>query len=515
VSFSFFDSWQQLLQAWQSSDDFWAQTLTFVQLTLRGLGMVLLIGLPLGILLTRLPRLASPVIAILAMLQTVPSLALVGLVLPLVGLGAPAAIFAAIIYSLFPVVLNTHIGITQVSPAVRDAARGMGMTSRQILLHVELPLALPVILAGVRTGAVYAIGIVTIAALLGAGGLGDYVVTGMTTGNNGAIFLGVLPILVITFAFFWSLGGIAWICRRNNDLGLILGGCLIVLLSGYAILEPFLRPRRPDVVIGAKNFTEGTILSEILRLLLEAHTDLTVGVRHNLGSKFAYQALLKGEIDLYPEYTGNLLTGEDAVNLSVPADRSTITELVRKEMLSQFHLVVLEPFGLNNVYVLCTTAELAKKYGLKTISDLRRVPEFRVVTDLEFKKRPDGWWGLVKTYDLHFQDAPMQVSWDVLYKALTEGKADVVIGGATDWQIRALKLVQLQDDRGYFATYHAVPLLRESFLARHPEIGPVLDRLKGQIDDETMSRLIDQVANEHRPAAEVARSFLQEKGLIQ
>jgi osmoprotectant transport system permease protein len=512
--FAFFDAWQQLLDSWSRAEDFGDKTVTFLSLTLRGLGIVLLLGLPAGVLLTRLPRAAAPVIAGLALLQTVPSLALVGLVFPLVGLGGPAAIFAAVLYSLFPVVLNTYVGITQVSPAVRDAARGMGMTGWQILWRVEFPLALPVILAGVRSGAVYAIGIITVAALLGAGGLGDYIVTGLARGDNNAIFIGVVPILVITLLFFWGLGGIARLARRNNGLGLALGGGLIVLLAGYAVAEPFLRPRRPDVIVGSKNFTAGRILSEIFRLMLQGHTRLTVGLKTNLGSKLAYKSLLRGDIDLYPEYTGNLLMHEDALDLPVPAEKRLITPLVRKEMPRRFHLAVLDPLGVNDVYVPCTTPELARTYELRTISDLRRVPEFRVVIDLEFMDRKDGWKGMVKTYDLHFRQRPTQVTPDFMYQALQKGKADLVIGFASDWQIEALKLVQLADDRGYFPSYEAVPLVRESVLKRHPEVATVLNRLAGQIDDAALRRMNYQVTVEKRTETDVAREFLRQKGLL-
>src|SRR5438067_145646 len=143
------DTLTNLLGLW-ASGDFWAETLTFLSLVLGSLGFALLVGIPAGILLTRLGRAAAPVIAALGLLQTFPSLALLGLLIPVLGIGERAAVFLAVVYSLFPVVMNTHVGITHVAPAIRDAARGMGMTGRQILARVELPLALPVILAGVR-----------------------------------------------------------------------------------------------------------------------------------------------------------------------------------------------------------------------------------------------------------------------------------------------------------------------------------------------------------------------------
>ncbi len=501
-------------ETWQASEDFWQQTGVFLSLTLRGLGVALLIGLPAGIALTRLPRIAPPVIAVLALLQTMPSLALLGLMIPLLGIGAKAAIFAAVVYSLFPIVMNTHIGITQVEPAIRDAARGMGMSGRQILWKVELPLALPVVLAGVRTGAVYAIGIITVCALVGAGGLGDYIVTGMDNGDNDLVLLGALPILALTLLLFWGLGAVARLAKKNSNLGLLVGGGLIILLAGYALAEPWLRSRRAELRLGSKNFTEGRILTEILRLLLETHTDLRVDVT-NLGNKLVYKSLKSGEIDLYVEYTGNLLTHKDALGLPVPADKATILPLVQQEMLRRHHLAVLEPFGLNNTYVVCLPREVAEKHGIKTISDLRSYPQMKVIVDLSFLKRPDGWEGLIKTYNLQFRHRPTQVSPNFLYKSLETKEVDIVIGNATDWQIGAYDLKVLADDRGFFPHYHAVPVIRESVLKRYPQIAEILNRLKGRIDDQTMRRLNEQVAREERPVSEVAREFLEKQGLLE
>src|SRR5437660_1157275 len=221
---------ESLLDFWTTSE-FWGETSTFLSLVLGSLGIALLIGIPVGILLTRLRRISGPVIAVLALLQTFPSLALLGLLIPVIGIGQPAAIFLAVAYSLFPVVLNTHVGITQVPAAIRDAARGMGMTEGQILRKVELPLALPVLLAGIRTGAVYAISIVTICALAGVRGLGSYIVRGMTRSDNFLIGVGAIPLLVLTLLVFWGLGAVAWVSRRRSHLGLVLGGGLILLLA--------------------------------------------------------------------------------------------------------------------------------------------------------------------------------------------------------------------------------------------------------------------------------------------
>jgi osmoprotectant transport system permease protein len=508
--------WLSLAEAWERNQaGFWEQVFVFLSLALRAVGVALLAGIPAGVLLSRVPRFSSPIIAALALLQTLPSLALVGLLITWIGIGRPAAVFVAVIYSLFPIVLNTFVGITQVPAPILDAARGMGMTARQMLASVEIPLALPVILAGVRTGAVYAVGIITVCALVGAGGLGDFIVTGLTRGDDGLVLLGALPILALTLGIFWSLGGIAALARRNSTLGLAFGGGIIGTLALFAAAEPFTRARRADVVIGSKNFTEGYILTEMLRQMLEAHTNLSVEVVPNLGSNLAYKSLQVGEIDLYPEYTGNLLTGKDSLNLPVPADKSTITSLVREQMARQHGVVLLDLFGLNNTYALCVPRSFAQQHALRSIDDLARVPAARVIVDLEFMDRPDGWKGLVQTYGLRFNEPPQQVSPDLMYRALEAGAADMVCGFATDWQIDAMGLVVLRDSRGYFPNYHGAPLVRGDVLKRHPEIASVLNRLNDQIDDATMRRLNGQVAHERRTVPSVVREFLLAEKLVE
>jgi osmoprotectant transport system substrate-binding protein/osmoprotectant transport system permease protein len=414
-------------------------------------------------------------------------------------------------------VLNTHVGITQVPASIKDAARGMGMTDWQVLWQVEVPLSFPVLLAGVRAGAVYASGMIVVGSLIGAGGLGDYIFNGLSRDDNGLIWLGALPVLGLTLGLFLALGGLAWVAQKNNALGMWLGGGLIILLSIYAVIGLAQRlwfSQRPALTIGAKDFTEGQILAEILKQTIEAHTDLHVEVKQNLGTSVILNSLKSGAIDLYPEYTGVLLTSKDGLDLPVPQDKSTITAVVRAEMRKRYDLVLLEPFGLNNTYAPCVTQETAKRYGLRKISDLQRTPQLRVVIDLSFLTRPDGWKGMLEKYHLRFDHAPAQISPNLLYKALEHNEADLVIGFATDWQIQALNLVVLEDDRGYFPSYHAAPLVRGDVLKRFPALTHELNRLAGQIDDAAMRQLNYQVAVQRRSEAEVVREFLLRKGIV-
>jgi osmoprotectant transport system permease protein len=516
-----------LIEAWLSAD-FWEQTRIFLSLVLGALGLALLAGIPLGVLLSRFPRLAAPIIAVLALLQTFPSLALLGLLIPLLGIGQPAAIFLAVVYSLFPIVMNTYVGITQVSPAIRDAAKGMGMTGLQILWNVDLPLGLPVVLAGVRTGAIYAVGVITISALAGAGGLGIYLVRGMNRGgDNLLIAIGAIPLLVLTLIIFWGLGGLAWLSRKDSRLGLVLGGGLILVLAAVGLwvmadqlgrrgggdAPPPLVAGEVTIRIASKNFVEGEILTEICKQMLEAHTDFRVQTKPNLAPNVIFKGLKNGDYELYPEYTGVLLTSREALDLSVPEDKSTITTIVRQGMLDKHRMVLLETFGLNNTYVFCVPKKLASSRGLRTISDLKRFPSARIVVDLDFLDRPDGWKGLVKTYGLDLP-TPTLVSPDLRYQALLNKSADVLLGFATDWEIAAHDLAVLEDDRHYFPSYHGAPLVREVVLKHYPEIATVLNRLGGQIDDATMRQLNFAVAKERRSERDVVRAFLHERGLL-
>jgi osmoprotectant transport system substrate-binding protein len=323
---------------------------------------------------------------------------------------------------------------------------------------------------------------------------------------------------LLTLLLFWGLGAIAWLARKNSQAGLLLGGGLILLLAGHGTWiigkQVFAGSSRAVGVVrlGSKNFVEGEILTELVKQMLEAHSDLRVEVLPNLAPNLILKAILNGEIDGYIEYTGHLLTNKEALDMGVPADKSTITAIVREGMLKKHRLVLLETFGLNNTYVLCAPKPFAARHGLRRISDLRRVGDLRIVVDLDFLDRADGWRGLVKTYELDLPP-PQQVSPDLRYRSLEKG-ADIVLAFATDWEIEAFDLAVLEDDRGYFPNYHGAPLMREDVLKLYPEIAEVLNRLRGQIDDRTMRQLNAQVARDRRPEAEVARDFLLQKGLL-
>jgi osmoprotectant transport system permease protein len=188
-------------------------TLTLQHLFLVGVstGIALGVGVPLGILLTRRPRFSPPVLGLANIFQTIPSLALFGFLIPIPfigGVGARTAIVALVLYALLPIIRNTYAGIQGIDPAVREAGRGMGMTDRQLLLMVEIPLAVGVILAGIRVATVIGVGVATIAAAIGAGGLGVFIFRGVAMVNNTLILAGALPAALIALAADFLLGRI-------------------------------------------------------------------------------------------------------------------------------------------------------------------------------------------------------------------------------------------------------------------------------------------------------------------
>ncbi|MGF1580027.1 MAG: glycine betaine ABC transporter substrate-binding protein [Gemmataceae bacterium] len=527
-------------QTWERARDFGWQTFRFVSVVIRGIGLALLLGLPIGIVLTRFENLAQPVISALALIQTIPSLALLGLaiaILPLIGVNA--AIFATVVYCLFPIVLNTSTGISQVDARTKDAAKGMGMTDWQVLTKVEIPLALPVIMAGVRTAAMYSIAMVTISTLVGARGLGEYVYTGIANEDGNIILIGVIPILALSFTVFWALGAIAWVADKKGSTGQLVSVVLIFAMSGYAIVEPWVR-KPTDILIGTKDFAENRILGEMMKLLIEAeYPEANVELAPNLGDGFLRKSMITGLLDGYPEYTGTLLTSIDALQTKVPvtpeeleklrkrgflteddvtelqniADQEEIIfEVVERGMKRKFRIEVLEPFGLNNTYAIVVRPEVAQQKNLEKISDLKAHPELKFNMNRAFIERQDGWKGLVAKYDLKFNTPPSKFIPSLMYRTIapdSQDPPDAVVGFATDWQIAVYQLKILEDDKKYFPVYDAIPIFQDKILSRYPKIKSAVNKLGGLIDEPTMQELNKQVVVLKRNPTVVAQEFLE------
>ena len=279
-----------------------------------------------------------------------------------------------------------------------------------------------------------------------------------------------------------------------------------ILLAGCA-------PGHRGIVVGSKNFTEQTVLGEILAQHIEKKIGVPVERRFYLaGSYICHQALLADRIDLYPEYTGTALT---AILKEKPSGSSKdVYEKVKDEDSRRFNIEATEPLGFNNSFALVIRGDDARRLNLRTISDLARyAPKWRMGVGYEFLERPDGFAGLSQTYGLHFAESPRVMDLGLLYRALGEKQVDVIVGSATDGLIQARGLVVLEDDKHYFPPYDAVPVVSRQALTRYPALRQALTDLAGKISEEDMRRLNYAVDGEHRDLQQLVAEFLRQKGL--
>jgi osmoprotectant transport system permease protein len=482
-----------------------------VLLVLVSVGIAVAIGVPLGVALVRRPRLARPVLALANLAQTIPSLALFGFLIPVPfigGIGVRTAIVALVLYSLLPILRNTVTGIQQVDPAVLEAATGMGMTARQRRRLVELPLALPVILAGVRVAAVVAVGTATIAAAIGAGGLGTYVFRGLATVDTRLILAGAIPAALLALTADGLLGAV----QKSSHPGRAAALLTVIAASAVALVLIARAPAGPrPVIVGSKNFTEQVLLGEILGARLEA-LGFAVDRRLNLGgTSLCHAAVREGQIDVYVEYSGTALT--DILKRPVSPDPAAVLRIVREDY-ARLGLRVGSPLGFNNSYALVMRRTDAEARGIRRISDLApHAATLRVGLFGEFLERADGMAGLLRAYGLRFGAPPREMDLGLLYQALADGKVDLVVASATDGLIAAMDLVVLEDDRHYFPPYDAVPVMNEASLRRHAGLAEAVESLAGRIDEKAMRRMNYAVDGEHRRPSDVAREFLAGAGL--
>jgi osmoprotectant transport system permease protein len=483
----------------------WARRSEILQLSLEHLKIVFIsiviaaaVGIPLGILMTRKGWLSKPILAFANVVQTIPSLALFGFLIPLPfigGIGTRTAIVALILYSLLPIIHNTYTGISNVDPAIREAGRAMGMTDGQLLWKVEIPLALGVIFAGIRVATVIGIGVATIAAAVGGGGLGMFIFRGVSMVDSRVILAGAIPAAALALIADVGLGAIQ---KRFSKLLCLV--CLIATLSSCS---------HPDrIVVGSKNFTEQVILGELLAQQIERKTNLQVDRKLNLGGTLiCHDALIAGQIDTYVEYTGTGLT----VILKQPpsTDSARVYDTVKTVYQTRFGVEWTEPFGFNNTFAIIVRKSDAQMLNLKTISDAApQTTHWVAGFGYEFVDREDGYPGLAKTYGLRFPKPPRVMDLGLTYKAAAERQVDLIAGNSTDGLIDALGLVVLEDDKHYFPPYDAVPLVRNAVVARHPEVREALRELGGKITEEQMRRMNYAVDGEHKEVKDVVREFL-------
>lgn len=296
---------------------------------------------------------------------------------------------------------------------------------------------------------------------------------------------------------------------RLKKVGVLL---LVLLMTTLAGCSGLTKDDKGLTVVG-KNFTEQDIMANMLGLLLEEHTDQKITVKSFLGgTDVCFNAVKNGSADVYVEYTGTGLV--NILGEEVLSEPQAAYDKVKEEFSTKYNLEWMESIGFNNTYALAVTQETAQKYNLKKISDLQAVAgELNFGTMQEFLERDDGMKGLQKTYQLSFKGTKAMDS-GLKYKALTEGQVDIIDAFATDGMLVKYNLFLLEDDKNFFPPYYAAPLIRSETLKKHPELKEILNKLAGKLDDRAMAELNAQVDVEKKKAKDVAKTWLQQEGLM-
>ncbi len=483
------------------------------------------VSVPLGLWVTRHPRSERLVLGIASVIQTIPSLALLAIMVPaLAALGALSAralgleissigylpaIIGLTLYSILPILRNTVIGISGVDPALVEAARGVGMTERQRLRLVELPLALPVIVAGIRTATVWVVGIATLSTPVGAPSLGNYIFSGLQTRNSTAVLVGCVAAAALALVLDALVHALEVGVQRRRRAVIVATLGALGLLYAYtaaSLASGVLRHDTAQVTIGSKTFTEQYIVSEIMAGQITRSVGVPTRVLPSLGSTVAFDALRSGAIDVYVDYSGTIWATV-MKRSDVPADPKTVLAEVGRYLADTHGITLIGALGFENAYALAMRAAHARTLGVTRISELTaHAAGLEIAGDYEFFSRPE-WAALRKVYGLSFR-AQRSMDSSLMYQAVAAAQVDVITAFSTDGRIAALDLVVLDDDRRAIPPYDAIMLASPRLARDQPRVVAALAALAGTIDAPTMRRLNAAVDQGGENPAAVARAFL-------
>ena len=488
-----------------------------LQLTLLALLVSTTVSVPLGIAATRLRWLEHPALAIAGVIQTVPSLALLAIMVPVLAainlqsIGFLPAVIGLTLYGVLPILRNTVTGIAGVNPALREAALGVGMTPTQRLTRVELPVAMPVIVAGIRTSTVWLVGIATLSTPVGATSLGNYIFSGLQTRNYTAVLVGCVAAAGLALLLDGLVRSIEAGVRARRRSQIVVSLSAVVSLVAYAAVTmaaPFVTDRERPIVIGSKTFTEQYILSAMLDRWIAEETGRQTTLVQSLGSIVAFDALDAGDIDVYVDYSGTLWANEMARG-SETASRSDVLEQVKQFLHQEHGITLAATLGFENAYALAVRVGDAERLKISRISDLRpHAPAFAIGGDYEFFARPE-WNAIRTTYGLRFRDLRTMDS-TLMYQAAAQGSVDVISAFSSDGRVTAYGLSVLEDDRDAIPPYDAVVLASRRVAQQEPDVLQALARLDGIVDVDRMRAMNLAVDEQGENPTTVANRFVRE-----
>lgn len=482
-------------------------------LSMEALLLSCLLAIPLGMLLAHSKRAGEVVFQITSIIQTIPSLALLGLLIPFVGIGTTPALIALTAYGIMPIYQNTYSALRNIDPNLEEAADAFGLSRWKKLSRLEFPMALPIILSGVSISLVMIIGTATLAAMIGAGGLGTYIMIGIQQNNNTYLLIGAGLSAVLTLA----MSGLLKFMASSKKHFRVTAAVLAIFAIGLGVSQApkLLAPKQEEVVIAGKLGSEPDILINMYKDLIEKdNPHVKVTLKNNFGgTSFLFNALKTGKIDIYPEFTGTVLQGLAKKKVATPHDPAKTYQLAKKLMDEEDQLTYLPPMNYQNGYDLAVTKAFAKKNNIKSLSDLAKVDtSLTAAFDPDFANQQDGYLGLKKEYGLNFKVKTMEPA--LRYKAIASGKVAVVDGYTTDPQIKQYDLVALKDDKSFFPPYQGAPLMKTSFAKKHPGVVKSLNKLASKITEAEMQEMNYKVTVKHESASKVARQYLKQHGLL-
>ena len=477
------------------------------------------VGLPLGIW-AYVSKTARPVILrVVDLLQTIPSLALLGIIMVVLDPGKLTVIIGITLYSLLPIVRNTCLGLQEVDPGVKEAARGMGMSKPYRVLMVEFPLAFPTVFTGIRIAVVNAIGTAVFAAFVGGGGLGGVITQAIRIKDMGGILAATGVLMVIAVVLDLIMGWFETQMRRSRGGSRKMWVPVAALLLAFCLLLPYGRGSTGDILLYDGDYSETQLMHHMVKMLVEDRTDLTVTIQDQMSQVNNFKSMTGDghTCDLMISYDGTLLTtffGQDTTD--VPSGIS-IYDYVSGVARDEYGMVLLDQLGFDNTYAIGVPESLAEQYGLETISDLVPVADQLVFgAEQEFftlegsmKYNP-----FVEAYGLRFKEAT-PVDMGLKYAAIENGSFDVSVVYATDGLNRKVGLKILEDDKSFFPDYNGAFLVRQDLLDQYPELAEILNLLAGKIPTEQMAELTYQVDVMGRTVDEVAHEFLVQLDLLE
>lgn len=477
-----------------------------------------MIGVSLGIFIHEKKRLSPIVLGLVSFLYTIPSISMLGFLIPFSGIGNKSAIIALTIYALLPIIRATFTGLENVDADIIEAARGMGSTRKQILFQIKLPLAMPVMLSGFKNMTVMTIALAGIASFIGAGGLGVAIYRGITTNNMTMTIAGSLAVALLAFLCDILIGCMERFLRNRRHTQKTKHRVMLSILAVFIALSAglFYTPHKKEVLhLATKPMSEEFIIGEMLKQLIEDRTGISVVITKGVGGGTSniHPAMVKGDFDLYPEYTGT--SWSFVLKEKELPDDATLFKELNQQYQKNYHMEWVGLYGFNNTYGIAVTKKLADTYHLKTYSDLAAVShKLSFGGEYDFYEREDGYDALTMAYGFHFKKT-RDLDIGLKYDALENDETDAIIAFTTDGRLSSPNIVLLQDDKHFFQTYYAGTIIRQDTLKKYPELRQVLMLMNNLISEKEMAAMNHEVETQKKNEADVARAFLIKKGLLE